>query len=50
MNRVHVFWRVSGFSSEQVEHMQKYLAQDLGTDPAATPVTQTTRLPGFLYL
>jgi hypothetical protein len=46
-NRIHIFWRVTGFSHELVERLQKRLARDLGTDPAATPVTQNTRLPGF---
>jgi hypothetical protein len=46
-NRVHVFWRVSGFSTDGVERLQKRLAAELGTDPAATSVTQNTRLPGF---
>jgi hypothetical protein len=47
-NRVHVFWRVSGFSPTRVEALQKQLARELETDPAATPVTQATRLAGFL--
>jgi hypothetical protein len=47
-NRVHVFWRATGFSPEYVEALQKHLARGLGTDPAATPASQTTRLPGFL--
>lgn len=46
-NRFHVFWRVDGFDPTQIERLQKLLASQLGTDPAATPVTQTTRLPGF---
>jgi hypothetical protein len=46
-NRVHVFWRVAGFTIEGEEALQKQLARELGTDPAATPCTQTTRLPGF---
>ena len=46
-NRVHVFWRVIGFTIEQAEVLQKQLARELGTDVAATPCTQTTRLPGF---
>ncbi|HXH25254.1 MAG TPA: DNA-primase RepB domain-containing protein [Vicinamibacterales bacterium] len=46
-NHVHVFWRVVGFSGEAVERLQKQLARELQTDPAATPATQTTRLPGF---
>lgn len=45
--RVHVFWRATGFTAESVEALQKLLAVQLGTDPAATPCTQTTRLPGF---
>lgn len=44
---VHIFWRVAGFDHASVERLQKHLARDLGADPAATPVTQTTRLPGF---
>ena len=46
-DRVHVFWRVTGFTIEQAEVLQKQLARELGTDVAATPCTQTTRLPGF---
>jgi hypothetical protein len=47
-NRAHVFWRVSGFTVDRAEALQKQLAQDLGTDPAATPCTQTTRWVGFI--
>lgn len=46
-NHVHVFWRVAGFDHDSVEALQKRLARELQTDPAATPVTQNTRLPGF---
>ena len=46
-NHVHVFWRVTGFDIDVVERLQKQLARELQTDPAATPVTQNTRLPGF---
>jgi hypothetical protein len=46
-NHVHVFWRVTGFEPSAVESLQKQLARELRTDPAATPVTQNTRLPGF---
>ena len=46
-NHVHVFWRVRGFDRDSVERLQKQLARELQTDPAATPVTQNTRLPGF---
>jgi len=46
-NRIHLFWRVRDFDHESVERLQKQLASELHTDPAATPVTQNTRLPGF---
>jgi|SRR5713101_2201310 len=46
--RAHVFWRVTHFTREHVEALQKQLANEFGTDPAATPCSQTTRLPGFL--
>jgi hypothetical protein len=46
-NRVHVFWRAAGFTIEHAEGLQKQLARELGTDVAATPCTQTTRVPGF---
>jgi DNA primase RepB-like protein len=47
-NRVHVFWRATGFTKSAAEQLQKYLARELGADPAATPCSQTTRLAGFL--
>ena len=46
-NRLHVLWRVSGFTREDVETLQKQLARELGTDKAATSCAQVTRLPGF---
>ena len=46
-NHMHVFWRVDGFDHASAESLQKKLARELRTDPAATPVTQNTRLPGF---
>lgn len=46
--RLHVLWGVSGFAKEGVEVLQKQLAQELGTDKAATSCAQVTRLPGFL--
>jgi len=46
--RIHLFWRVSGFDGTYAERLQKQLASELDTDPAATPITQTTRLPGFV--
>jgi hypothetical protein len=46
-NRVHVFWRVARFELDYVEALQKRLARELDTDPAATPSTQMTRLVGY---
>jgi hypothetical protein len=46
-NRLHVFWRASGFTKDGVEALQKQLANELGTDRAATSCAQVTRLPGF---
>jgi hypothetical protein len=46
-DRIHVFWRVAGFTIESVEALQKQLARELQTDLAATPCTQTTRIPGY---
>ena len=45
--RMHVFWRVHGFTAEDAERLQKHLAHELGTDAAATSCSQTTRLPGY---
>jgi DNA primase RepB-like protein len=47
-DRVHVFWRVSGFTVSSAERLQKWLARGLGTDSAATAASQMTRLPGFV--
>jgi DNA primase RepB-like protein len=46
--RVHVFWRATDFTIDRAEALQKHLARELHTDPAATPCSQTTRLPGFI--
>jgi hypothetical protein len=46
-NRVHVFWRATGFTIEHIERLQKHLAHELDTDVAATPASQLTRLPGL---
>ncbi len=46
-NRLHVLWRVIGFSKEGVESLQRQLAADLSTDKAAVSCAQLTRLPGF---
>jgi hypothetical protein len=47
-NRIHILWRASGFTCDAVEALQKRLARELATDPAATSCTQMTRLPGFV--
>ena len=47
-HRAHIFWRVTGFTVTDVEALQKQLAAELRTDPAATASSQTTRLPGFV--
>jgi hypothetical protein len=47
-DRVHVFWRATGFTKPAAERLQKYLARELGADAAATSCAQMTRLPGFL--
>jgi hypothetical protein len=46
--RAHLFWRVRRFTSDTVEALERHLARELGTDPAATACTQVTRLPGFV--
>lgn len=46
--RAHVLWKVTGMLVPEVEALQKHLAQELGTDIAATSAAQLSRLPGFL--
>jgi RepB DNA-primase N-terminal domain len=46
--RLQLLWRVRGFSPEGVERLQKWLAREVGADPAATACSQTMRLPGFV--
>jgi hypothetical protein len=46
--RGHVLWTVAGFTAVGAEALQRHLAHELGTDPAATASSQLTRLPGFL--
>jgi hypothetical protein len=45
--RLQIFWRVSEFSTEDAEMLQKHLARELRGDPAATACSQMARLPGF---
>jgi hypothetical protein len=42
-----VVWKAAGFTPEQAESVQKWLARDTGADPAATDSTRVLRLPGF---
>lgn len=46
--RLHVFWRVRRFTAALAEDLQRGLAQELGTDAAATSCSQMTRMPGFV--
>ena len=46
-NRVHIFWRVRDFVGDEIELLQKCLAEELRTDTAATACSQMTRLPGY---
>jgi hypothetical protein len=46
-NRVHLLWRTEGFAAADVEALQKQLARELKTDPAATSCAQMTRWPGY---
>jgi len=42
-----VTWRVEGFGKEAAETLQRTLARDTGSDPAATDCARVLRLPGF---
>jgi len=46
--RAQLLWRVIGFTAADAEAVQKRLARDLGTDPAATSCAQMMRVPGFI--
>jgi hypothetical protein len=46
--RVHILWRVTAFTVDGVEALQRQLAYELHTDSAATSCSQMTRLPGFM--
>jgi len=47
-SHVHIFWRVTEFAVDTVQALQRQLARELRTDPAATSPSQMTRLPGFI--
>jgi hypothetical protein len=42
-----VVWKVHEFDKDQAETLQRWLAQELGADPAATDCARVLRLPGF---
>jgi hypothetical protein len=42
-----VAWTVEGFTLEQAEALQRWLARDTGADVAATDAARVLRLPGF---
>ncbi|MGH9826106.1 MAG: DNA-primase RepB domain-containing protein, partial [Blastocatellia bacterium] len=42
-----VVWRVEGLDQEQAESMLRGMADQFGSDPAATDSTRVLRLPGF---
>jgi len=46
--RAQLLWRVIGFTGADAETVQKRLARELDTDPAATSCAQMMRLPGFI--
>jgi hypothetical protein len=46
--RAHLLWRVTDMEKDASEGLQKALARQLQTDPAATSCAQLTRLPGFV--
>ncbi len=45
--KYQVVWKVSGFTAEQAEAMQRAMAIAHGADRAATDVTRVLRIPGF---
>jgi hypothetical protein len=42
-----VIWRVEGFKKEQAEGVQRGMAANFGSDPAASDCSRVLRLPGF---
>ncbi len=45
--KYQVIWKVTGFSIEQAERLQRAMACSHGADRAATDVTRVLRIPGF---
>jgi hypothetical protein len=46
-DRAQVLWRVSNFTTEAAEMLQKHLAREFRGDSAATSASQMARVPGF---
>lgn len=46
----HIYWKLDEkISIEKQEDIMKFLARDIGADPAATDVSRVLRLPGFWH-
>lgn len=46
--KYQVIWKMEGASPEEAESLQQAMAEQFGTDPAATDSTRVLRLPGFV--
>jgi hypothetical protein len=46
--KYQVVWKVENFTREQAEDLQRSLARNTGSDPAATDSARVLRLPGFV--
>jgi len=46
--KYQVIWKMEGASPEEAESLQRAMAEQFGTDPAATDSTRVLRLPGFV--
>ena len=46
-DRWQAFWRVTEFSKDQAEELQRGMAQAFGADPAATDCSRVMRVPGL---
>jgi len=46
--KYQVIWKMEGASPDEAESLQQAMAEQFGTDPAATDSTRVLRLPGFV--
>ncbi|MGC1231394.1 MAG: DNA-primase RepB domain-containing protein [Candidatus Acidiferrales bacterium] len=46
--KYQVIWKMEGASPEEAESLQQAMAEQFGTDPAATDSTRVLRLPSFV--